>query len=191
MILVRNTLTKQIIAALGGAPKTVPANCVVEDKPVYGPTAYNRFIVDGRYLAKEVVAQVWDVLTTGEAVDCPNKSAKRAPRKARAAKVAEKATAERFAQVRADIASNRKPRDMEAALSLYEEEKRFVFENNGAAYELSDTDAMLDDANMAEYGMTAEHGHYLAQANLIRAALKVEAEANTSQTAEADSTVAF
>lgn len=57
---------KQVVAAHALSAKVeAPAGAVVVEKTVYGPTAYNRFIVDGRYVAKNVVEQIWVALANG------------------------------------------------------------------------------------------------------------------------------
>lgn len=63
--LVRNTLTKQIVSAHAVAPVSLAAHFVVEDKPVYGPTEFNRFIVDGRYVSVEVRDMIWEAVSQG------------------------------------------------------------------------------------------------------------------------------
>lgn len=45
---------------------SAPEGAAVVEATVYGPTAYNRFIHNGRYVAKEVVEQIWVALANGE-----------------------------------------------------------------------------------------------------------------------------
>lgn len=78
---------KQVVAAYAlRAVVEAPAGTTIVEKTVYGPTAYNRFIVDGRYVAKNVVEQIWVALANGaEASKARRKSTKAEKIEARAA----------------------------------------------------------------------------------------------------------
>lgn len=80
---------KTVLAAHPVSAKIeAPEGATIVTKEVYGPTAYNRFIVDGRYVAKNVVEQIWVALANGEqAVKTRRKSTKAEKVEARAAQM--------------------------------------------------------------------------------------------------------
>jgi hypothetical protein len=73
-----------------------------------------------------------------------------------------------FDHVRAALASNRKPKNMAAAFAMYKQEEEFCLANGVAKYSPSHVEAMLESANIEEYGMSDEHAYYLAEAKAIR-----------------------
>lgn len=74
-----------ILKAIISDEKLNSQDVTVVSKTVYGPTAYNRFIVDGRYVAKNVVEQIWVALANGEQAAKRTRSTKAQKAEARAA----------------------------------------------------------------------------------------------------------